>query len=84
MKTRRAMVALSVAAVVALAPAAAFARHGADDPKGHDAGDARNKVTRVVDRMNHDDSPGDDHGRGLEPGDDHGRGLEPGDDHGGR
>jgi hypothetical protein len=66
MKTKRAMVALSVAAVVALAPVAAMARNGADDPTGHHANDDRGKVTRVVAR-GHDDPKGhdanDDHGR---------------------
>lgn len=87
MRTKRAVVALSVAAVVGLTPVAAFARHGADDPKGHHAREDRARVTRVGDRRRHVE-PGDDRGRGrhIEPGDDNGghHGGEAGDDHGDR
>ncbi|HYU57724.1 MAG TPA: hypothetical protein VEO00_06715 [Actinomycetota bacterium] len=87
MRTRRALVALSVAAVVGLAPTAAFAKHGADDPKGRHVREDRATVTRVMDTRGKDDPAGDDKGRHAEPepGDDRGgaaRHAEPGDDHG--
>ena len=65
MKAKRAAVALSVAAVVALAPVAAIASNGADDPAGHDARDGRVRSATVVDRRGHDDPQRDDHGRGA-------------------
>jgi hypothetical protein len=66
MRTRRALLALSVAAAVGLVPVAAFARNGADDPKGHDAGDHHGKVTRMLTGRGNDDPKGHD------AGDDHG------------
>jgi hypothetical protein len=58
-------------AVVGLTPAAALARHGADDP------------TLPADDHGALVEPGDDNGGAVEPGDDHGGAVEPGDDNGG-
>jgi hypothetical protein len=80
MKTKRAVVAISIAAAVGLTPVAAFALSGADDTQGQ----IKVKVASVERRGGNE--PGDDRGRGrhAEPGDDHGGlGNEAGDDHGG-
>jgi hypothetical protein len=71
LSTRTLALGLAVAAV-ALTPAAALARNGADDGPLHAADDHGTTV-----------EPGDDHGMTVEPGDDNGGGVEPGDDNGG-
>src|SRR4051794_8834769 len=72
--TRSIALGLSLAAI-GLAPAAAVAKNGADDPANHAADDHGAVV-----------EPGDDNGgAGVEPGDDNGgSGTEPGDDNGGQ
>jgi hypothetical protein len=72
LSTRTLALGLAVAAV-ALTPAAALAKHGADDGPLH-AGDDHGSTVE----------PGDDHGSTVEPGDDNGGAFEAGDDNGGR
>ena len=72
LSTRTLALGLAVAAV-ALTPAAALAKHGADDGPLHAADDHGATV-----------EPGDDNGATVEPGDDNGGALEAGDDNGGR
>jgi hypothetical protein len=69
--TRTLALGLAVAAV-ALTPAAALAKNGADDGPLH-AADDHGMTTE----------PGDDNGGAVEPGDDNGGAVEPGDDNGG-
>lgn len=63
MNTRRSFVAATAAAVLLLTPAAGYARHGADDPAGHDRNDDRVTAARhgADDGARHDRR--DDHGR---------------------
>jgi hypothetical protein len=92
MRTRRALVAVSVAAVVGLAPVAAFARNGADDPKGHHSGNDHGRTTQLVDRRGNDDPKGhdanDDRRGGAQlvdrRGNDDPKGHDANDDHGRR
>jgi hypothetical protein len=72
LSTRTFALGLAVAAV-ALTPAAALAKNGADDGPLHAADDHGATV-----------EPGDDNGGALEAGDDNGGALEAGDDNGGR
>ena len=68
----------------------AQARHGADDPPGHDAGDDHGgrAVTAHAARHGRDDRGRDDRGglraRAARHGHDDGPGHDAGDDHGGR
>jgi hypothetical protein len=71
LSTRTLALGLAVAAV-ALTPAAALAKNGADDGPLHAADDHGMTV-----------EPGDDNGGAVEPGDDRGGAVEPGDDKGG-
>jgi hypothetical protein len=71
LSTRTLALGLAVAAV-ALTPAAALAKNGADDGPIHAADDHGTTV-----------EPGDDNGGAVEPGDDNGGAVEPGDDNGG-
>jgi hypothetical protein len=71
LSTRTLALGLAVAAV-ALTPAAALAKNGADDAPLHAADDHGMTV-----------EPGDDNGGAVEPGDDRGGAVEPGDDRGG-
>jgi hypothetical protein len=71
LSTRTLALGLAVAAV-ALTPAAALAKNGADDGPLHAADDHGATV-----------EPGDDNGGAVQPGDDKGATVEPGDDKGG-
>jgi hypothetical protein len=71
LSTRTLALGLAVAAV-ALTPAAALAKNGADDGPLHAADDHGMTV-----------EPGDDNGGAVEPGDDKGGAVQPGDDKGG-
>ena len=69
-----AVAAISMLATAGVAPVA-MARHGADDPPGHNAGDDHGgkRVVRVASR-GADDPPGDDRGgrrHGLDDGPSH-------------
>lgn len=72
LSTRTLALGLAVAAV-ALTPAAALAKNGADDGALHAPDDHGATV-----------EPGDDNGTGVEPGDDNGGTVQAGDDKGGR
>jgi hypothetical protein len=72
LSTRTLALSFAVAAV-ALTPAAALAKNGADDGPLHAADDHGATV-----------EPGDDNGGAVEAGDDNGGTVEPGDDNGGR
>src|SRR3954470_3022664 len=83
--TRTIALGLTVAAV-GLTPAAAIAKHGADDPASH-AGDDHGAVVEPGDDKGVSAAqPGDDKGASAaEPGDDKARSAaEPGDDNGGQ
>ena len=67
---KRAAITLALVAGLLTTPAAAFAKHGADDPAGHNQGDdhggRRGRTTLVQNRKGNDDpaghNQGDDHG----------------------
>lgn len=87
---KRAAIALALVAGLMTAPAAAFAKNGADDPAGHNQGDDHGRTGRttlVHNRKGNDDptghDQGDDHGKDRKGNDDP-PGHDQGDDHGGR
>src|SRR3954447_24111940 len=82
--TRSIALGLSLAAI-GLAPAAAVAKNGADDPANHATDDHGAVVEPGDDKGTTQIEPGDDKGAtAAEPGDDKGgSGVEPGDDRGG-
>jgi hypothetical protein len=82
LSTRTLALGLAVAAV-ALTPAAALAKNGADDGPLH-AGDDHGATVEPGDDHGATVEPGDDQGATVEPGDDKGATVEPGDDNGGR
>jgi hypothetical protein len=79
--TRTLALGLAVAAV-ALTPAAALAKNGADDGPLH-AGDDHGATVEPGDDHGATVEPGDDNGGAVEPGDDKGAAVQPGDDKGG-
>ena len=82
LSTRTLALGLAVAAV-ALTPAVALAKHGADDGPLH-ATDDHGATVEPGDDNGGTFEPGDDNGGTFEPGDDNGGAVEPGDDNGGR
>jgi hypothetical protein len=82
LSTRTLALGLAVAAV-ALTPAAALAKNGADDGPLH-AADDHGATVEPGDDHGTTVEPGDDNGGAVEPGDDNGGAVEPGDDNGGR
>jgi hypothetical protein len=81
LSTRTLALGLAVAAV-ALTPAAALAKNGADDGPIH-AADDHGMTVEPGDDNGGAVEPGDDNGGAVEPGDDNGGAVEPGDDNGG-
>jgi hypothetical protein len=53
---------LGALALGSVGATAAQARHGADDPAGHNASDDKGGLVVKTDRKRIDDRPGDDHG----------------------
>src|SRR4051794_40730824 len=80
LSTRSIALCLTLAAV-GLAPAAAVAKNGADDPASH-AGDDKGAAVQPGDDKGAAVEPGDDKGAAVEPGDDKGAAVQPGDDKG--
>jgi hypothetical protein len=81
LSTRTLALGLAVAAV-ALTPAAALAKNGADDGPAH-AGDDHGATLAPGDDKGGAVQPGDDKGGAVQPGDDKGGAVQPGDDKGG-
>jgi hypothetical protein len=87
---RKATIAIALVAGLMVTPAVAFARHGADDPAGHDQGDDhgghRSRTTLVEQRSGNDDPSGHDQGDdngGVSSGNDDPAGHDQGDDNDG-